>query len=81
MTDKGWKYVEVSCQCGLTIEFYHWMDPDGFTLEHGENKLAEGYIGWHVLHHSETEEGMAGPLQSYLSYIEQMIVIREPVHA
>lgn len=82
MTTKGWKYVEVSCQCGLTIEFYHWMDPSGFTLEHDETERAgSSYWGSHVLHHSETEEGMSGPIQTYLSYIDQMVVVREPARA
>jgi len=75
VTTKGWKYVEVSCQCGLTIEFYHWMGPPGFTLEH-DDVADSRYWGSHILRHSDTDRHF----QTYLSYIDQMVVAR-PSHA
>ena len=80
MTTKVWQYVEVSCWCGLAIEFYHWMDPPGFTLEHDYDSSGSGYVGGHILRHSDTE-GRTVPFQTYLSYIEQMIVVKEATHA
>lgn len=75
MTTKGWKYVEVSCQCGLMIEFYHWMDPSGFHLMHDPEEGDPTYVGGHILRHRDLS------FRSYLSYIDQMIVVREPARA
>ncbi|KKN44214.1 hypothetical protein LCGC14_0695250 [marine sediment metagenome] len=71
-----WKQVEVSCECGLTIEFQHWSeDPAGFHLMHDPKEKDPTYIGGHILRHRDLS------FRSYISYIDQMIVVKEPARA
>ncbi len=78
MTD--WKQVEVSCQCGLTIEFYHFPG-FSFVLEHDDAEPTDSlYWGSHMLHGSDAI-GNEIPFHVYLSYIAPLLAIKEPVRA
>ncbi len=63
-----WRPIEVSCECGLTIEFYHWLDPSYFRLAHDPSDPDSILIGVHVLTHQDSY------FTTYLSYIEGMVV-------
>lgn len=62
-----WKPVVVSCECGLTLSFYHYLEPL-FTLTHDDPAHDKADFG-HLLNHPSKDFG-----STWASYIERMVV-------